>query len=54
MERVELATVKFVREHGLDELVKKFKVAAKRHKTFTNLVLLKYDQLGTIFTIDHY
>ena len=44
--REELATVKFVRENGLDALVQKFKVSAKRHKKFTNLVLLKYDQLG--------
>ena len=43
--RKELETVQYLRKYGLEQLVKEYKVDAKRHKMYPNLVLLKYDQL---------
>jgi len=39
--------VRFLRKKSLDELIKKYKVIAKEHPEYPNLVLLKYHQLDS-------
>ncbi len=41
----ELHTVQYIKQHGLEKLVKDFSLSSKRHSKYTNLILLKYDQL---------
>jgi hypothetical protein len=41
-EQPELATVKFLREHGLEALVAKFHLSTYRHAKHPSIVLLKY------------
>ncbi len=41
---MKLETQKFLHEHGLDELVSRFVIKAKRHEKHPNLVLFKYNQ----------
>lgn len=41
------SVVSYLQKYGLDNLVSTYKVLAKRHLTYPNLVLLKYDQLNS-------
>ena len=40
-------SVAFLRQHGLAELERRFAVRGVRHRTFPNLVLLKYNQIDS-------
>lgn len=40
-----METLKFLREHSLDELIGKYKLVERRHNEYPNLVLLKYHQI---------
>lgn len=46
----ELFTVQYLRQHGLKALVSKYKLKAKRHKKFSNLIQLKYNQTRSPFS----
>lgn len=39
--------ITFLKEQGLDALVEKYTINIKRHNEFSNIVLLKYDQLSS-------
>lgn len=42
-----MEVIDYLKEHGLEQLVDKFSIAAKRHKQHPNLVQLKYSQLDS-------
>ena len=44
-----LETVKYLRENGLESLLKKFNLAQKRHSKYPNIIQLKYDQVDSDF-----
>ena len=44
-----METQKYLREHGLNELLKNFTVKAKRHAKYPNLIQIKYDQITSSF-----
>ncbi|KAL6052884.1 RNA ligase, variant 2 [Balamuthia mandrillaris] len=46
----ELETVKYLRRHGLEKLVKEFSLGATRHEEHPNLVQLRYQQLESPFS----
>lgn len=39
--------IQYLKQNGIQSLIDEFKVNAKRHGTYNNLVLLKYDQIET-------
>ena len=43
----DLLTIKFLRKHGLNELVKQYSLKAVKHQTHPNLVELSYSQTGS-------
>lgn len=47
MSRATLAVQQHLREHGLDDLCRKYAVSARRHGIFPHLVLLKYSQIDS-------
>ena len=46
--KTELHTVNFIREHGIDELVAKFRLKKSIHAEHPHLVLLKYEQVHSM------
>ncbi|KAL6052710.1 RNA ligase, T4 RnlA [Balamuthia mandrillaris] len=46
----ELETVKYLRRHGLEKLVKEFSLGSTRHEEHPNLVQLRYQQLESPFS----
>lgn len=42
---LELAIQKFLRQYGMEELLNKYKIKAKRHTKYPNLILFKYNQI---------
>jgi len=45
-----LETISFLKEHGLDTLIRRFQLNYHRHSEHTNLVQLKYDQVASEFS----
>ena len=41
----DICTIRFLRENGLDALIERYRISARRHREFPHLVLLKYSQI---------